>query len=126
MTGRVRYAFLGVALTAAAPATLLSQIAPGLWEFSGPRNAPVRRVCLREPEVLARVEHQRRNCTQSIVRNDSITAIVDYTCPGAGFGNSKITMLTPRSMRIETQGISGEAPFAYVVQARRIGPCPAH
>ena len=32
-------------------------------------------------------------------------------------------MLTPRSLRIETQGISDSLPFNYVLQARRVGDC---
>ena len=45
--------------------------------------------------------------------------MIDYTCAGGGFGQSKITVLTPRSVRIETQGIADHAPFNYVVQAQR-------
>ena len=40
-----------------------------------------------------------------------------------GFGQSKVTLLTPRSMRIETQGISGNLPFNYQLHARRVGDC---
>jgi hypothetical protein len=36
-----------------------------------------------------------------------------------------MTVITPRSIRIETQGISGDLPFNYVLQARRIGECTA-
>jgi hypothetical protein len=32
-------------------------------------------------------------------------------------------LITPRSIRIETQGISGDLPFNYVLQARRVGDC---
>ena len=45
--------------------------------------------------------------------------------PGGGFGRTKMTVLTPRSMRVETQGISNNAPFNYVLQVRRLGDCPA-
>ena len=55
--------------------------------------------------------------------NGSSTAI-DYSCGGAGFGHSEITVLTPRSLRIETQGISDGLPFNYVLQARRVDDCP--
>jgi len=33
-------------------------------------------------------------------------------------------LITPRSIRIETQGISDNLPFNYVIQARRVGDCP--
>jgi hypothetical protein len=32
-------------------------------------------------------------------------------------------VLTPRSLRIATQGISGGLPFNYVLQARRVDDC---
>jgi len=33
--------------------------------------------------------------------------------------------VTPRSLRLDTQGISDGLPFHYVAQARRVGDCPA-
>ena len=51
--------------------------------------------------------------------------MVAYRCTGRDFGRSKLTVLTPRSLRIETQGISDGLPFNYVLQARRVGGCPA-
>ena len=42
----------------------------------------------------------------------------------AGFGHSEVTLLTPRSLRIATQGISDGLPFNYVLQAHRIADCP--
>ena len=50
-------------------------------------------------------------------------AEIIYSCAGGGFGQSKVEQITPRSLRIETQGISRDAPFHYVVQARRVGNC---
>jgi hypothetical protein len=52
--------------------------------------------------------------------------LIDYKCINGGYGQTKITVLTPRSLRIETQGISANLPFNYKIQARRIGDCPAH
>jgi hypothetical protein len=48
---------------------------------------------------------------------------VQYTCGAAGFGRTQIDVLTPRSLRISTQGISDGLPFNYVMQARRMGDC---
>ena len=110
------------AVAATAP-TVLSQISPGLWEFSGPRGAPLRRLCIGEPEMMAQVEHRGARCTRTIISNDARSALVDYSCRSGDFGHSRITVVTPRSMRVETQGISAGAPFAYVVQARRVGDC---
>ena len=54
-------------------------------------------------------------------RGNSI--VIQYGCGPAGFGRTKIDVLTPRSLRISTQGISDGLPFNYVLQARRIGDC---
>jgi hypothetical protein len=48
---------------------------------------------------------------------------IEYACGGAGFGHSEVEVLTPRSLRISTQGISAGLPFNYVLQARRIDDC---
>ena len=51
------------------------------------------------------------------------SATIEYHCAGADFGRSEIDVITPRSLRIETQGISDGLPFNYVLQARRVGEC---
>lgn len=116
-----------LALTAADRPAVLSQTSGGLWELSGgPGSARRSRQCVRDTALLAQTEHRRANCTRVIVRDQPTSAEVHYTCPAGGFGRTTITMVTPRSFRIETQGISGGAPFHYVLQARRVGNCPAH
>ena len=117
-----------LALTAAQRPSVLSQTRAGLWELSGlPGDVRRKRLCIRNPDLLMQVEHRRSNCTRTIVRDQPTSAEVHYTCTGSsGFGRSTIDMLTPRSLRVETQGISGNAPFHYVLQARRIGNCPGH
>ena len=104
----------------------LAQSSPGLWEISGlPGGAPLRQ-CVADPAALARVEHRGESCTQVVVSDGPAQAVIHYTCVKNGFGQTKITALTPRSLRIETQGISGGAPFNYLIQARRVANCEAH
>ena len=119
-------AIAGTVLAAAAQPSVLSQISPGLWEISSQRGAPPARLCIAQPALLAQVEHRSAKCSRTVVRNDSTSAVIDYSCGASGFGHSELTMLTPRSVRVETQGIADHAPFGYVVQARRIGNCPSH
>ena len=117
---------LGVALTlvAAQQPSALAQVAPGLWEISGApgTKAPVRQ-CITSLATLARFEHRSKNCSAKILKDAGNATLVDYTCGGAGFGRSDIEVLTPRSLRISTQGISDGLPFNYVLQARRIDDC---
>ncbi|MFL6740433.1 MAG: DUF3617 domain-containing protein [Sphingomicrobium sp.] len=111
------------ALTAARQPAALAQTTGGLWEVSGaPGTAPVRE-CVADTAVLAQFEHRGQTCTRLIISDGPETTVIHYTCAGGGFGRSRMTLITPRSLRIETQGISDNLPFSYVVQARRIGDC---
>ena len=114
-----------VTLTAAASPLALGSVSPGLWEVSGVPGArgPVQQ-CVADVALLAQFEHRGQNCTRSVISSDSASTVIHYRCSGGGFGESKLTVITPRSLRIETQGISDNFPFNYVVQARRVGDCP--
>jgi hypothetical protein len=105
---------------------LFGQTAPGLWEISGlPGTKAAARECLMDTAALARYEHRSRACTIKVTSDSASSTVVDYSCGGAGFGHTKIDLITPRSLRIETQGVSDNLPFSYVLQARRVGDCPA-
>ena len=116
------------AVAAAAPTapqtTVLAQALPGLWEFSGAPGvrAPVRQ-CIADIAKLAQYEHRSGNCTRTVISDTAGTAVVQYVCGAAGFGRSDIHLITPRSLKISTQGISDHLPFNYVLQAHRVGDC---
>lgn len=112
-------------LTAAVRPSVLAQAQPGLWEISGApgARAPLRQ-CIADIAVLARFEHRAKNCSAKVLKDAGSSTEIDYSCGGAGFGHSQIDVLTPRSLRISTQGISDGLPFNYVLQARRIDDCP--
>jgi hypothetical protein len=104
----------------------LSGVTGGLWEISqSGLGAIPSRQCVADPILLAQYEHRAANCTRVLIADKPSETVVHYTCPGGGFGQTKMTVLTPRSMRVETQGISKNAPFHYVLQARRVGECQA-
>lgn len=117
-------ALSGAAVWAARPAAL-AKASPGLWEiYRLPGNRDMNRECLGDVLALAQYEHRGHRCTSSIVSDGPISTVIQYSCTGGGFGRSTLTMITPRSLRIETQGISDNLPFNYVLQARRVGDCP--
>jgi hypothetical protein len=111
-------------LIAASVPRALAPAMGGLWEVSQSANGhnPTR-VCVPSPTELAQFEHRRGRCTRSVVKDMGSEALITYTCSDGGFGQSKVTLLTPRTMRIETQGISGNLPFNYQLHARRVGDC---
>lgn len=130
MTGWRKIALLaagaGGVLTLAAAQTpaALRATSPGLWEISGAPEikGPVR-ICIADPAALAQFEHRGKRCSRSVIADGASSTVIHYNCPAGEFGESRITVLTPRSLRIETQGISQGLPFNYVIQARRVGDC---
>lgn len=114
-----------LALAGAASPSFFAQTQPGLWEIERNGSKP-KRLCLADSGALAQFEHRNAICTRTVIRDSQSEAMVDYSCRGGGFGQTRMTLLTPRSIRVETQGISGNSPFHYTFQARRIGSCPAH
>ena len=118
-------AFAVLALTAAQEPSALAGASAGMWEVSGAPGAaaPVRQ-CVADVAVLAQFEHRQKACARKVLSNAASSTVIQYQCPAGDFGRSKITVVTPRSIKIETQGISDRLPFSYVLQARRIGDCP--
>jgi hypothetical protein len=115
----------GLSLAAAQKAPAWAQAQPGLWEITGAPGvkAPVRQ-CVADLGTLAQFEHRGKNCSPKAISNSANSTVVEYSCGSAGFGHSQVEVITPRSLRIDTQGISAQLPFSYVLQARRIGDCP--
>lgn len=112
------------AVLAAGPPAALSKVASGLWEISGApgTQGPVRQ-CVGDILSLAQYEHRGKNCTHSITTDGPSSTTINYKCGAAGFGQTEIEVVTPRSLTISTQGISDQLPFNYVLLARRVGDC---
>jgi hypothetical protein len=115
-----------LALIGAPQPTVLGQSQAGLWEIVGApgAKAPLRQ-CLADVGSLAEFEHRGKACKFKIIKSSASSTLVEYSCGPAGFGRSEVDVITPRSLRIDTQGISNQSPFSYVLQARRVGDCPA-
>ena len=113
-------------LAAARPPAGQTLASPGLWELTGlPAAGGPARQCLADTATLTRLEHRSNKCTETVISQTPTTSLIHYTCANGGYGQTKVTLLTPRSLRIETQGISADLPFNYKIQARRVGDCPA-
>jgi len=111
-------------LAAAQTPAALRTTSPGLWEITGaPGLKGPLRECVADPTVLAQFEHRGKSCSRSVIVDGPSWTVIHYNCPAGEFGESKLTVITPRALRIETQGISDKLPFHYVIQARRVGEC---
>ncbi|CAA9527500.1 MAG: hypothetical protein AVDCRST_MAG31-2065 [uncultured Sphingomonas sp.] len=109
------------------PKVALGAVPGGLWEVSRSATGDgASRQCVAEPAALAQWQHRGRACTRVVLADKPGEALIHYTCPAGDFGRSRITVITPRTLRIETQGISGGEPFSYKLHARRVGNCQAH
>lgn len=115
-------AFAAVLMGASLPLAMAGQ---GEWEIGKTAGRAGERVCLADPAMLMQWEHRGKQCSRVIVASSIDRAEVHYTCVGGGFGSSRVQVLTPRSIKIETQGIADGLPFGYLVHARRVGACPA-
>ncbi|RYE91241.1 MAG: hypothetical protein EOO78_30685 [Oxalobacteraceae bacterium] len=102
----------------------LDKVEAGLWEVHAP-GAPAHNICVADPAALTQVRHGGAACARLVISDDASGATVHYSCRGAGWGRTSVRAASPTSVRIDTQGIADNAPFAFVAEARRIGACGA-
>ena len=131
--GRLRRGALGLAgiLAVAAPVLALAlpdlkalaHLERGRWQLRDATGGPARSVCLGDPIAFVQLEHRGVSCGQEVLASEASAATVQYTCPGRGFGHTSIRIETPRLARIDTQGLVDGRPFAYRVEARKVGSC---
>lgn len=100
-----------------------AMVGPGEWEIGKDAASRGERVCLPDPAALMQWEHRGKPCARTILNSSIDRAEVQYTCAGGGFGTSRMQVLTPRSIKVSTQGIAGGLPFGYTLHARRVGDC---
>ena len=111
--------------TAASGPRALAPASGGAWAVAlDARGSAARTQCCADPVLLGQWEHRGKRCERTILSDEGDKAIIDYRCGDGGFGHSEITLLTPRTLRVATQGIAAGAPFNYVLHARRVGNCP--
>ncbi len=118
------FAVAGTAAAIAAPPAALRSISGGLWEVSrSATGSGAVRECVAEPAALSQWEHRGMACTRVVLSDKPGELLIHYTCPPSDFGRAKMTVITPRTLRIETQGIHRGEPFFYNLHARRVGDC---
>lgn len=113
--------FLGLA---AAPVQLgaIGTIERGQWQLKQP-DGSVRKLCLTAPSALFQLRHAGLQCKQTVLSAQGQATSVRYECAGHGYGQTTVTVETPRLVRVETAGIIDGAPFEDEYEARKLGPC---
>lgn len=117
-------ATMGLAQPASAP-DILPGVEPGLWEFS--RDATghgARRGCLKEMILLATYAHAGDRCARTILSSTPRQLTLSLECGPGDFGRSQISVTTPRSLKLVSQGFHAGEPYDITVYARRVGECP--
>jgi hypothetical protein len=118
----------GPAPVAASPAQMslaaLKLLEPGLWELDIKGRAP-KLSCVVNTAVLVQIEHDQPGCSRFVIANDAKSSTVHYSCQRTGWGRTTVRVETPAAAVIQTQGISRNQPFDYIVQAHRVGACAA-
>lgn len=107
--------------------TALGDVMPGKWQLKDidESDGAGRTVCLADPAQLLQIQHATATCTREVIDNGAKAVTVHYTCAGGGSGRTTLTVRSSQSVKVETQGMAGGAPFAFDYDARRIGDCPA-
>ena len=130
MTGLGNLGLIGVGgaallltLSAAQRPASLTNVEGGLYEIDMIGKGLRPRICVADPMAFASYEHRGKSCTKTVISDGPGGAVIQYSCAGGGFGRSTVKAITPRSLRVETQGIADNAPFQYVFQARRVAAC---
>lgn len=116
----------GLLLLGAAPSAprALADVEPGWWEVSrSATGRDPRRLCLRDMAELAEAGVPGERCRRTIVTDRPDLLVLSLSCTRGDFARSQISVVTPRSVKLETQGIHHGAPFNFALYARRISDC---
>ena len=87
---------VSAAVIAAASPRALAPAAGGLWAVSADATGhDAEQICVSSPKVLALWEHRAGRCTPEVISDQGTVARIRYTCTDGGFGDTKITLITP-------------------------------
>jgi hypothetical protein len=115
----------GAFAEAAKAPTVLPGVEPGLWEISHDATGrAAKRGCLRDMALLATYAHAGGRCIRTVLSSDPRRLLVALDCGQGAFGRSEITVTTPRSLKLQTQGFRRGEPYDFSIYARRVGECP--
>ncbi|HEY0621574.1 hypothetical protein [Sphingomonas sp.] len=113
----------GYALAQSGTLTALAQLERGEWTLRA-SDGSTRAICVTDPRVLLQLRERSTGCTNFVVENGANAGRITFSCP-TGKSDTRITVETPRLVRIETQGIIRGLPFTEEYEGRRTGACKA-
>lgn len=103
---------------------MLDELQGGDWELrSRDQGGQPRRICMHDARRLIQLRHPGESCSRIVVEDTPEQVTVQYTCPGRGYGRTQIRRETEALLQIDSQGIAQGRPFAFAIEARRLGAC---
>ncbi|MCB2074528.1 MAG: hypothetical protein H6917_12815 [Novosphingobium sp.] len=103
---------------------MLDALQKGRWELrSRGDTGGVRSICLRDGREMIQLRHQSASCRSLVIEDTPTQVTVQYTCPGQGYGRTRIRRETGQLVQVDTQGIVDGSPFAFAAEARWAGNC---
>ena len=119
------FAASAVPVLAQGPAlAMLDGLQKGSWELRvRGEGGKAKKICLRDGRQLIQLRHNTEKCRRLVVEDTPNQVVVQYTCPGNGYGRTRIRRETPQLVQIDTQGIADGSPFAFAAEARWVGHC---
>jgi hypothetical protein len=114
----------GAPLVAQAPElAMLDGLAKGAWTLRNRDDGSQRQICMRTGREFIQLRHRGSGCSRFVVRDGPSEVVVQYTCPGNGYGRTSIRSEGSGLVQIQSQGIEGGTPFAFSAEARHVGSC---
>ena len=102
---------------------MLATLAKGGWDLRIRDDGSQQRICLRDGNELIQIRHKQTGCSRFVVTDEAEQVVVQYTCPGNGYGRTSIRREASGLVQIQTQGIYDGTPFALTGEARHSGSC---
>lgn len=103
---------------------MLDRLDPGQWEVRDRDPAGARdHICIASGRKLVQIRHMNDTCRSFVVEDAPDMVTVHYTCPGNGYGQTRIRFENSRLVQLETQGIARGLPFQINAEVRRTGVC---
>jgi hypothetical protein len=103
---------------------MLDRFEVGQWEVRTRDLAAQRSLlCIDNGRDLIQLRHGGENCRSFVVEDGPGSVTVQYTCPGNGYGRTRIRFENARLAQVDSQGIAGGLPFDFSAEARKIGGC---
>lgn len=81
------------------------------------------RLCIESGRQLIQIRHMHETCKSFTIEDTAEAVTVQYTCPGHGFGRTRVRFENAQLAQVETQGVAHGLPFDMSTEARRVGTC---